>query len=154
MATLEEKKNVERQENTIPDYRKIRNKKILEDTGHTHEVHFFIRSGLPEGRVRVCYWVTDYLNDSSIFSDNGIFNDPDIVYMIISRDVAEEIYNISLYSIEESAIDVSEIASFMGGGGHFHSASFTAVDVYAKVLSVSIDPDPKSMMTIYQKKVK
>jgi oligoribonuclease NrnB/cAMP/cGMP phosphodiesterase (DHH superfamily) len=112
----------------ILDYLKSRNKKILNNTGNIIETNFSTDNGTLK---YTCHFVTDYLNNSSVFSDIDVYDDPDIVYMIISTSISSKNkYRISIYSIEGSTIDVSKIARAMGGGGHFHAAGFSADTVY------------------------
>lgn len=70
------------------------------------------------------YFAQDFLNNSKIFEDAGIFNDPNAVYILASYNILNGKYNVSLYSTEDSKHDVSKAAEFMGGGGHEHCAGF------------------------------
>jgi hypothetical protein len=116
----------------ILDYLKGRNSKIMSQYGHILDTEFVSNQDGELQKIKCkCHWVTDYLNNSSVFSDNpGCYIDPDMVYMIISPDVFTGKYKITLYSIDTSEIDVSKIAEKMGGGGHFHAAGFTATNVF------------------------
>jgi hypothetical protein len=113
-----------KQGKSILTYLKNRNKKIFDSTGGVYKTEFITNKGILK---HVCRIVTDYFNNSSVFSDNGVYDDPNTVYMIISANpFSKKMYKFSLYSIEGSSIDVSEIASAMGGGGHAHAAGFEA----------------------------
>jgi hypothetical protein len=118
--------------NGILDYLKGRNSKIMSQYGHILDTEFLSAlSGEPQKIKCKCHWVTDYLNNSSVFSDNPcMYKDPDLVYMIISPDLFAGTYKVTLYSIDTSEIDVSKIAEVMGGGGHFHAAGFTATSAF------------------------
>jgi hypothetical protein len=108
-------------------YIKTRNMNIFRNNSHLSRVTF---SG-----TAVCLkalWAADYLNNSVLFSDNDAYNDPDLVYMLIVPDIYDGIFRISLYSTEESSIDVGNIAKTVSGGkggGHFHAAGFKASSV-------------------------
>jgi oligoribonuclease NrnB/cAMP/cGMP phosphodiesterase (DHH superfamily) len=113
----------------ILDYLKVQNQKLLAQYGHIHEAEF--ASNQDGGELKrffshKCHWVTAYLNNSAVFEDSGVYNDPDMVYMIIAPDLLTGKFKITLYSTPESTIDVSKIAEKMGGGGHFHAAGFEA----------------------------
>jgi hypothetical protein len=110
-----------------------RNKSIFIRNGHQTAVEFLLKetdsivvykggNWFPSS----AYWVTDYQNNSLLFSDNGEYTNPEIVYMVISQNIFDNYYNISIYSIPDSTIDVSEIARHMRGGGHKHAAGFKA----------------------------
>jgi oligoribonuclease NrnB/cAMP/cGMP phosphodiesterase (DHH superfamily) len=109
------------------DYIEDRNSKILKEYGHRTKVKF-----LPKIRKEFisydAYWVTDYFNNSMVFGKE--YNDSSLVYITIQHDISKDVYKITLYSTEESKIDVSEIATGMGGGGHKHAAGFIASNVY------------------------
>jgi hypothetical protein len=123
-----ELKSAIKQGEAILNYIISRNKKIFDSTGCIYKTDFTTnKPGVHGTRTHTCHIVTDYFNNSTVFSDNGAYDDPNMVYVIISANpFSEKMYKISLYSIEGSTIDVSEIASAMGGGGHFHAAGFEA----------------------------
>jgi hypothetical protein len=117
--------NICKQGESILKYLASRNKKLLASNGHMTLVNFL---GKEETMIE-CFWATDYLNNSQIFEDNDCYNDPNIVYMLIKPDIYTGTYEVTLYSINTSEIDVSAIAKSMHGGGHLHAAGFKASKV-------------------------
>jgi oligoribonuclease NrnB/cAMP/cGMP phosphodiesterase (DHH superfamily) len=113
---------------SILAYLKTRNQNVLQRYGRRCEVEF---CGKGPAEIKKCFCVTDYLNGTQIFSDNGMYNDTSLIYVIIRPDIFKGIYEISLFSTPESNIDVSRIASNMYGGGHTHAAGLIAKDITA-----------------------
>jgi hypothetical protein len=122
---------------TIAEFIKIQEqgKSILKDIAtrnkalpiHFTDVVFVVRGRGEVYKGKGC-WVTDYLNNSLVFEDNKVYNDPKMLYILIKPNFYDdhEKASISLFSIPESEIDVSVIAAKMGGGGHKHAAGFSA----------------------------
>jgi oligoribonuclease NrnB/cAMP/cGMP phosphodiesterase (DHH superfamily) len=117
----------------ILSYLKIRNMKVFKDNSFYSKVEFSrVINGEPPIKLHFGYalWATDYFNNSAIFSDNNVYDDPDIIYMVISPDIHDGCFKISLYTTSDSRIDVGLIAKKMGGGGHFHAAGFKAYYIH------------------------
>jgi oligoribonuclease NrnB/cAMP/cGMP phosphodiesterase (DHH superfamily) len=107
----------------ILSYVKDRNSKLLKQCGHKSKVKFHLNQN--EYGVFIekeAYWVTDYLNNSMVFGKE--YSDDKTVYIIIKPDILKGGYELTLYSTDDSEIDVSAIAREMGGGGHKHAAGF------------------------------
>jgi oligoribonuclease NrnB/cAMP/cGMP phosphodiesterase (DHH superfamily) len=113
---------------SILAYIKSRNMNLLHSEGQGRKM---TARFIGKGKVitHICLWVADYLNNSQVFSDNGLYDDPNIVYMIIRPDLYEGTYGVTLYSIDGSEIDVSNIAQSMYGGGHMHASGFKASNI-------------------------
>jgi nanoRNase/pAp phosphatase (c-di-AMP/oligoRNAs hydrolase) len=133
----------------ILKYLKNRNKRILKEYGNISIINFYNDNQRNQPVFQhKCYWVTDYLNNSMVFSDNDVYNDPNIIYLIIDYKFHNNKYVISLYSTDDSKIDVSSIAKMMNGGGHYHAAGFTAYNVKMRLLDNENNP---SIIEIYSK---
>jgi hypothetical protein len=112
---------------SVLTYIKSRNMNLWRSGGHESKVIFSGKERLVYNR---CLWVSDYFNSSQVFSDNGIYNDPNCIYAIIKPQVYTGGYDVSLFSTPDSLIDVSRIAESMGGGGHFNAAGFKSFNIY------------------------
>ena len=106
----------------ITNYIKTRNKKILEMKSFIR-VSFYSKTGKKTSHSK-CYFANDIANNTKIFEDNDLYNDPEAIYVLANYNILKGIYTVSLYSTNDSKIDVSSIASIMGGGGHKHAAGF------------------------------
>jgi hypothetical protein len=112
----------------ILGYLKTRNAKVFKNS-HLSEVTFKTKDS-DEIEKRNVLWVADYHNNSTVFSDNGKFDDPNLIYAVIEHDLYKDCYIVSLYTTKQSDIDVGSIAEKMGGGGHLHAAGFKATSIH------------------------
>jgi hypothetical protein len=107
----------------VCNYLLSRNKKLLA-IKEPITARFVTKVGRRIIRHDKSYFASDILNNSKIFEDNGVYGDPAALYILANYNITSGLYNVTLYSTDQSEIDVGKLCDMLGGGGHRHCAGF------------------------------